>query len=549
MFAGEKMAVSNIIRGTMLLTAASFLSKFLGMIYVIPFNELVGHEGGALYQYAYIPYNILIAISTVGVPLAVSKFVSKYNSLGDYETGWRMFKAGTWLMLITGFLAFLFLFLFAPVLAGVFIPDDAAGTEAADVAFVIRMVSFALIVIPAMSIVRGYFQGHQSMGPTAVSQVVEQIVRIVFLLTGAFVVLYVFHGSIRMAVGLATFAAFVGAIASCVVLYIYWRRRKRHLDKQLESQKTHYNLSLKDLYKELFTYAGPFVLVSLATPLYQFIDQLTFKRAMLFIGQSDIADVALSNINLFGHKLVIIPITLATGMSLATLPAITQSFTEADKTKMFRQINQAFQIIMLLILPAAIGMSVLSREAWLAFYGPEYLELNHTLLAWYAPVALGFAFFTVSASILQGINKQQFTLISLFTGLLLKAVLNFPLIFLLGAKGAVVATMVAVAAAALLNLWKIRKSVQFSYRELLKRSALIAIFVAIMAITVTIILWILANVFSLSAADGRLAAVVILAIGVLAGGSVYLLLGYQSTLLERILGNRVNTILNRFRRR
>ena len=82
---------NKIVRGTMLLTGAAFLSKFLGMIYVIPFNELVGTKGGALYLYAYNPYTILISISTIGVPLATSNFISKYNSLGDYYTGMRMF--------------------------------------------------------------------------------------------------------------------------------------------------------------------------------------------------------------------------------------------------------------------------------------------------------------------------------------------------------------------------------------------------------------------------------------------------------------------------
>src|SRR5690625_763007 len=96
--------MSNIMRGTMLLTGASFLSKFLGMIYVIPFQELVGPAGGALFAYGYTPYNIFISLSTIGVPMAVSKFVSKYNSLGDYETGIRMFKAGMSLMSITGVL-------------------------------------------------------------------------------------------------------------------------------------------------------------------------------------------------------------------------------------------------------------------------------------------------------------------------------------------------------------------------------------------------------------------------------------------------------------
>src|SRR5699024_1167405 len=174
--AGETM--SNIVRGTMLLTAATFLSKFLGMIYVIPFNELVGETGGTLFNFAYTPYNILISISTVGVPLAVSKFVSKYNFLGDYETGLRMFKAGVTMMMVTGLLAFLALFFSAGFLGGKMITrSNASNMSVAHVTIVIRMVSVALLIMPANSTVRCFFQGYQSRGPTTISQVIEQIVR------------------------------------------------------------------------------------------------------------------------------------------------------------------------------------------------------------------------------------------------------------------------------------------------------------------------------------------------------------------------------------
>lgn len=151
--------MSKIIRGTMLLTGASFLSKFLGMIYVIPFNVLVGAVGGALYGYAYTPYSIFLSISTVGIPSAVSKFISKYNSLGDYETGMRMFRLASLLMLGTGLFAFLMLYFSADWIAGFQIKGEDTPITADDVAFVTRMVSIALIIIPSMSILRGFFKG------------------------------------------------------------------------------------------------------------------------------------------------------------------------------------------------------------------------------------------------------------------------------------------------------------------------------------------------------------------------------------------------------
>src|SRR5699024_8982674 len=173
-YVGEFMS-KTIVRGTMLLTVAAFLSKFLVMIYVIPFNELVDYNGVALYIYYYIQYIILISISTIGVSLATSKFISKYNSLEDYYTELRMFRLGLVLMSITGILSFLILFFSADWVVQSFVVDDEHGNSVADVKMVIRMVSFALLIIPGASIIRGYFQGNQSMGPTAVSQVVEQV--------------------------------------------------------------------------------------------------------------------------------------------------------------------------------------------------------------------------------------------------------------------------------------------------------------------------------------------------------------------------------------
>lgn len=533
--------MSNIVRGTMLLTIATFLSKFLGMIYVIPFNELVGETGGTLFQFAYTPYNILISISTVGVPLAVSKFVSKYNALGDYYTGMRMFKAGMVLMLGTGFLAFLMMYFGADLLASQIISTkESDGIAVADIAMVMRMVSFALIVIPAMSIVRGFFQGYESMGPTAVSQVVEQIVRIIFLLTAAFLIMNVYNGTIATAVGFATFAAFIGALASCVILALYWFKRKNHLNTLVESQTKTYTISTKDLFIELFTYAGPFIIVGLATPLYQLIDQFTFERAMVGAGLKDLWVVSFGTINFYGHKLVIIPVTIATGLSLAILPALTKSFTNRETTVMNKQINQALQIVLVLVIPAVVGLIALSDVAYGSLFGLGNIEISGPLLAWSAPLSILFGTFIVSSSILQGINEQRFAVVSLSAGLLFKLLLNTQFIHMFGAKGAIFGTMSAVGIASICNLWRIKKSIQFSYRETAKRGILVLLFSGVMFAAIMGVKYVSSFFFAYQ--EQRVAAVIVLLLGVGIGGIVYLWLAYQSTLLERTLGSRVSKL-------
>ncbi|GAA0484715.1 lipid II flippase MurJ [Salinibacillus aidingensis] len=537
--------MSKILRGTLLITGANYLSKILGILYVIPFEALVGGTAFSLFSFAYTPYTILISISTMGIPLAMSKFVSKYNTLGDYQTGRRMFRLAIKVMMITGILAFLLLFFSSEFIAKIAISGEGTNFPYSvdQVSFVIKMVSFALLIIPAMSIVRGFFQGYGSMGPSAVSTVMEQIVRIIFLLGSVFLLLKVFDGTITNAIGMATFATFVGALGSLFVLGYFWKVRKPYLDQQLHTQKVKTrHFDSKQMFKELISYAGPFVLVGLATPVYQLIDQLTFPRAMSAIGMGeDHVGLAYSVIVILGHKLVIIPVTLATGLSLALLPVITSSFTAQKRDLYIQQINQALQIIMLIIIPAGVGLSILGYEAYGTFYGiDKYSEFTGQLLSWYAPVSLFFGLFTVSASILQGINRQNFALISLSVGVGIKLVLNMPFIFLFEAKGAIFATGLAVLTASFLNVWKIKRTTEMPFKALYKRTLLILIFTAVMALVVLLIKWLLSSFIFME--DNRFSSIMITFISAGIGGYLYLWLCFKSTLLERVLGSRANKL-------
>ncbi|WP_286171954.1 putative polysaccharide biosynthesis protein [Gracilibacillus phocaeensis] len=539
---GEYMSGSNFIRGTLLLTGASFLSKFLGMIYVIPFTNMVEETGMTLYGFAYIPYTILISVSTIGIPQAVSKFVAKYNTLDDHYTSMRMFKVGSLLMIVTGIVAFLIMYFGSGFFASLSLDPATEDISLDEVQHAMQMISFALLIIPSMAIMRGFFQGNQSMGPTAVSQVVEQIVRIAFLLIAVYVVVDVVGGTNATAVGFAAFAAFIGAVASWVVLGVYWKKRRKFIQRPIDQQKVKKNIPVKQLLKELFRYSGPFVLVGIAIPLYQLIDQFTFSHAMAAIGKEAESSIAFSAFNVQGHKLVIIPITIATGLSLAIVPEITKAFNAHQLDRVKKQSNQALQIIMFFVLPAVIGLVILADAIYGGLFGIRQLEITSTVFAWYAPVALPFAFFTVTSAILQGVERQNFTLISLGTGVLIKLLLNAILIQQFAAVGAIIATWIASTVAVGLNLWQIRKAIAFPYRKFFKLSLLMVIFTAIMGIVLILVKWVMG--LFLDVYENRLHAIITMLIGVGAGGIVYLYLGYASTLFERITGRRI-AILDR----
>ena len=530
---------SKLIRGTFILTIGMVFSKMLGLFYVIPFNKIVGTEGIALYGFAYTPYTIFISIATAGVPMAVAKFVAKYNAMGEYAIGRKLFESGQKVMMMTGVFAFLLMYFSAPGLASVM---ETQSYSVEEVTTVIRAVSFALILVPSQSLFRGFFQGNESMGPTAVSQVIEQIVRIIFMLAGAYVVLNILKGSIVTAMGVAVFSAFVGAIAGLVVLLWYWRKRKVHMDAMLQESKNEVDISMGAIYKEIVLYSIPFIFVGLAMPLFQMVDTLTFNRAMVSIGLDEITDTAFGVLNVTAQKLVLIPMTLATAFSLSIVPSVTKSFVEKKWTLYNQQLTETFQVLLFLLIPAVMGMSVLADSVYGSFYG--FFELGSSVLSVYAPVTILFALFSVTAAILQGINQQRFTVLSLLTGILVKLSLNIPLIKMFETNGAVYATGLGFLVAILINLYIIYYFSGYKPGLVIRRSMLALLIAVVMAVVVKMLDILLAGWLG---SGGQMIAILRVAITVPVGVLVYLLLSYKTGLLKAVLGERTDDLMRKFR--
>lgn len=306
------------------LTAATLISKVLGFLYIIPFTALVGIHGYALYQYAYKPYTIFLSISTIGLPLAVSKFVSKYNEQGNYKAGLTLLRYGMLLMMVSGIVSFTILYSLAPSLARVLSdPDSLTGNTVEDVEYVIRLVSFALLIIPPMSILRGYFQGSQPMGPSAISTVLEQVVRIVFILAGAYTAIHI----LRNAVGLATFAAFIGGVAGFAVLIVIILSRKKLIKKQMEESSMNENVAVIPMFKELIGYAIPFVVTGLTIPIFQNIDTFTINKLFRLIDYTLLEAEKINSVIGLTQILIMVPVSLATAFGMSLIPGITSSFT------------------------------------------------------------------------------------------------------------------------------------------------------------------------------------------------------------------------------
>lgn len=532
---------SKLLKGTAILTIGLFLSKALGLLYVIPFYALVGEENIALYQYAYIPYNIALSIAISGAPLAISKFVSKYNALGDYATGRKILRGSMGIMVATGIAAFLVLFYLAEPIANLVIADDEQQFTVDEIAGVIRWVSYALIVVPMMSVIRGFLQGYSKMEPTAVSQLVEQIVRIVVVLAGAFIVVNFLKESPKVAVNFAVFAATIGAIASLGVLYFYWRKYKPEFDYLLSNSPPAGDVPVKEMVKEIITYIIPFVLVGMINPLYQLVDMLTFNGAMKEIGLSAVSDAYLGMLNFLTHKFVMIPVMVATGFSMALIPVITEYFTKGEQKSLKRSLDQTFQIMIYLTVPMVIGIAVLSNELYHLLYSQS--DVGASILANYAPVAILFGLYTVTAAILQGIDRHRWIIFTSLFGLLLKLILNVPLIKMFETNGAILATAIGYTVAVGLNIFIISKAMDYHSTLVIRRIVLIALLNVAMFIAVY---FTLKGLTAMKPADNKLYATLYVFICTIVGIVVYGYLSLKTGLAQKLFGDRLNRITARF---
>lgn len=515
----------------MILTVAAVVSRLLGILFIIPFYWLTGEEGSYLYANAYTLYVIMLSISTLGLPLAVSKFVSKYNTLGDYESGKRLLKSGTVIMILTGLTGFLILFIGAPGLTALYgIP----AKNYDNVVLMTRVVSIAITVVPLLSLLRGYFQGFQSMGPTAVSQVAEQVMRVAFILISSFIVMKVVHGSVVTASALATFAAFIGAVAGLYVMLHFWALRHDKIAEMTRkaSRPHRYRMPFLSMYKELLTYAVPFVAVGIAMQAYELIDQMMASHYLPYSNQDKIAIIG--DLTMNDQKLVLIPVTLATSLAVSAVPAIIASFAKKDQQAVHEKITQAFELVLFLTVPAAIGLSMLGYmvHGFLYTVDPGLLEIGGRILRWYAPTALLFALFQVGASILQGINRQVVTIAALVAGIVLKIVLNPVSMQLFGMVGPVIATDIGYTASIVTIFIAIRKATNYSFSLLGQQVVHIFAYTAVMALIIKLIFMMTGGFFPHS----RIMALLITLLAILFGAAAYLALAKWTGLLRRILG-------------
>jgi len=468
----KELKKNSFIEGTIIATFAIFFIKILGMLYVIPFYAMIGVKGAALYAYAYNIYSLFLEISTAGVPNAVSKIVNEYNTLNMQEVKIRAFNLGKKLLGFIAVFAFLILIFFAQDIATFIIKDLQGGNTIEDVTFAIRCISLAILVFPFLSVTRGFFQGHNVISVSSISQVIEQVVRIVLIICGCYIALNILGLSVTHAVGIACFGAFLGGV--CSLVYVKWKlyRNKEYfkMDKVYDKKD---NVTNKDIFKKIIKYAVPVIIISIAFSIYNNIDMVLILRTMNRLGfeSLEVESIA-TNISTWAAKISIIITSVGLGLSSSLVPAMVEAFTLKNFKDVNRKFNKAIEIIIFVTVPMCMGISMLSGAIWTVFYGYNTLGASILSVCIFAPLFSNL--YTVSNYTLQSMNKFKMVYISAITGVMINLVLDVPMMYLFNFlnipayHGVTCASIMGFTTTLLIAMHILKKEYDFKYNEIFK---------------------------------------------------------------------------------
>ena len=252
------------VKGAAILAAAGIFVRLIGILFRIPISNLVGSYGNGIFSNVFSIYSLLLMVSTVGFPVAVSKMISENVAIGDFRAVTNVFKVSLLTLFVLGGLSSLFLFFGASWLIGV-------TNWPSESIYAIQGIAFSPLIVAVCSVYRGYFQGFQNMLPTAISQVIEQVVRIVL---GVFLCWYcvVMLQNVSLGVGGAYLGTTISSLAACLLLIVwhfYFTRKHKTLLLKT-SRKT--PLSRKRILKRLVLIAVPVTLTSAMITFFSFVE-------------------------------------------------------------------------------------------------------------------------------------------------------------------------------------------------------------------------------------------------------------------------------------
>lgn len=520
-----------MVQGAAWSTAGNFISRLLGVLYIIPWYIWMGQyaiQANALFNMGYNVYAYFLLISTTGLNVAIAKQVAKYNSMGQQEHSYQLIRSTLKVMLVLGLVFSVLMYLGSPLFARLSGGDETLVP-------IMHSLSLAVFVFPVMSVIRGIFQGYKEIKPYALSQIAEQLVRVIWMLLTTFFIMKMGSKDYISAVTQSTFAAFIGMIASMAVLFYYFWTQG--LLKAIFIKTEHaIPIDIKGLLIETLKESIPFIITGSAIQAFQLIDQWTFVNTMTLFTNYTRSQLWV----LFGYfnanpaKITMVLIAVAASIGSVGIALLTENYVKKDMRAAARLIINNIEMLLMFLLPALTGAIILARPLYTVFYGSSEEQAVRLFVAVLC-LTLLMALYTLFSPMLQALFENRKAIYYFAYGVFVKLVLQVPLIYLFHAYGPLLATTLGLLVPIYLMYRRLHQVTRFNRKLLHKRILLTVIETALMGLIVLLANWLLGYLFK---PTGRLTSLLYLVIIGGLGMGVYAYMTLLTRQLDKLIGSR-----------
>ena len=460
---GKKEKKDDFLMQGAILAFAAVITKIIGVAYRIPLTNILGDEGNGFYGYAFEVYSIALILSSFSFPIAVSKLVSARMAMKQKRNAFRVFICALVFSVVIGLVVSLIIFFGAGSISANFMESPLS-------VYALKMLAPGLFIVSIMGVLRGYFQGLGTMVPTAVSQVIEQIVNAILSIVGASVLFKIGMNAAKKnheellgpAYGAAggTFGTIMGALAGLIFLVLILIASKKVVKRQLISDKTKRTESYGRILKILILTIIPVIFSTAIYNINQLIDLTVFNKAMAAQGFAEKEYMALQGIYTGKYNTLInVPLAMANGLAASVIPTMTAALTSNNKKLIYSKIDQTIKFTMLVAMPCFAGFVVLASPLMVLLYN-DPSSTPALLLALGAVTVVFYSWSTVTNSILQGLDKMASPAKNALIALLVHLVALFLtlIVFKWNVYSLAVSNIVFAITMSLLNIRDIRKA-------------------------------------------------------------------------------------------
>src|SRR6056297_469047 len=441
---------SSFLKGAFILSLAGILSKIMGFGYRIILSRILGDEGIGLYQMAYPIYATLLVVSRSGIPIALAKLISDRVAKDQRKAAFKIFIVGRKLSIFVGLFFSILMAVMAKPLVNILNWDPRAF-------YAVIALSPAIFFVSIMATYRGFFQGLQNMVPTAYSQVLEQLVRMITMIG---LVYYLIRFGLEYGAAGATFGAVTGSIAGLLLVVKIYSNKKTEIFSFIESGSVESIKTFK-IIKDIAYLGIPITFGALVQPLMNLVDAAIVPNRLQIAGFSIEAASQLYG-RLAGMAMVLVnfPTIITVALAASLVPAISEAFAQDNHQLIKRRTETALRLTILIGLPSAAGLFILAEPLTSVIFNNAQAAIPLKIVAW------GVFFIAIQQStsgIIQGIGKTKIPARNLFIGAIVNAFINYYLTALpaFGIKGASIGTVTGFAVAAILNLISLKYYTDF----------------------------------------------------------------------------------------